>query len=107
MSHRVTTKTEITDREMAIAALNRAKYSFTSQGNTLTITSGPLNRAIIDLTTGEVTGDTNYHGKDSLGLIRQVYSEEKYVRELRRIGASITSREVLRNGDIKLTCCHG
>lgn len=104
MSHRVTTQTEIKDKTLAIQALKAAGYSYSESGNTLRITSGPLNRAAIDLRTGEVSGDTDYHTKDDLGALRQNYAEAKYLKECNMQGILVESREVLSNGVVRLHC---
>lgn len=103
MSRRVTTKTEIKDKSIAINALKKAGYAYSERGSTLSITSGPLRGAMIDLTTGDISGDSDYsHTEDSLGKFRQNYSEAKYTSELQRQGITIESRNVNREGDIEL-----
>lgn len=104
MSHRVTTQTEIKDRALAIQALKKSGCSYTERDSTLTVTSGVLNRATINLRTGEVSGDTDYHSKDVLGALRQSYAEAKYEKECQLQGITINGREVLQNGDIRLLC---
>lgn len=105
MSHRVTTKTEIKDADLAKSALQQAGYSFTEQGSNLFITSGDLRNATINLQTGDVTGDTDYgHRADAFGALRQFYSEAKYKKELARNGGYIDQRTVDREGNIVLMC---
>mgnify|MGYP001490949435 CR=1 FL=1 len=103
MSHRVTTKTEITDKELATAALKQAGFTFDERGTTLTITSGELRNAAINLQTGDVTGDSDYgHRASAFGALRQFYSEQKYKRELARNGGYVESRNVDKEGNIIL-----
>lgn len=106
MSHRVTTKTEIKDKAIAIAALKAANYTYVEQGDTLRVTSGPMDRAVIHLKTGEVVGDTDVHNKsdDSLGALKQRYTEAKFRRELQLSGGEIMSSVTNKDGDIVLRC---
>lgn len=107
MSHRVTTQTEIKDKALAIRSIQAAGYSYQDQGESLMITSGPMNRATINLTTGVVTGDSDYHsrGDDSLGALKQHYAEAKYRAEMQKNGHEIISRSVdKQTGDILLHC---
>lgn len=105
MSHRVTTQTEIKDRDIAKVALRAAGYQFREQGDFLHITSGNLGGAYIDLTNGTITGDTDHgHRPETFGALHQFYSEAKYTKELGRQGGYIESRQVDQNGDIILVC---
>jgi hypothetical protein len=103
MSHRVTTKTQITDKNLATQALKAAGWSYSEEGNSvLRINSGPMNRSVLDLRTGNITGDTDWHNKGTLGALRRHYSEQKVRQEANKTGATIESREVLKNGDVRL-----
>lgn len=104
MSHRVTTKTDITDKNLAVEALKAAGWDYTEEGNSvLRVTSGPMNRSTVNLRTGHVTGDTDWHSRDTLGALRQHYSEAQFKAGIRKSGAMIDSREVQKNGDIIYT----
>jgi hypothetical protein len=95
MSRRVTFRSELKDRDLTIQALKSLNYSYNETGsNTLLITSGPMNRATINLSTGEVEGDSDYHTRGELGGLRQAYSEAEFRRITQRQGATIESREV-------------
>lgn len=96
MSHRVETKTEITDKALAIKALKQNGWSFQDEGQSLRITSGPMDRAVIDLRTGSITGDSDWHGPRGTGLIglNQSYAEQKLKATLLKEGATIQSRHV-------------
>jgi len=101
MSHRVTVQTEIKDKDCAIQALKDAKVRFEESGDSLRITSGPCSNAVINLKTGEVSGDTDYrHNTKELGLLRQMYAEAKFKAELFKTGGTVDSRNVDRNGDV-------
>lgn len=105
MSHRVTTRTEIKDKDLAKAALQQAGYSFSEHGNHLTITSGDLRNASINCDSGDITGDTDYrHSESKFGALRQYYSEQKYKKELAKNAGYVESRNVDKNGDIILMC---
>lgn len=105
MSHRVTTQTEIKDKEIAINALQLAKMSYEDSGDNLRITSGDLRNAVIDLNTGLISGDTDYrHNPEKLGALRQFYGEAKYRAECLKTGISITGRELDKEGNIVLMC---
>jgi hypothetical protein len=105
MSHRVTTRTEIKDKDLAKAALTQAGYAFSEHGSHLTITSGDLKNASINIDNGEISGDTDYrHSESKFGALRQYYSEQKYKKELAKNGGYIESRAVDKNGDIILMC---
>lgn len=105
MSHRVTTQTEIKDKGIAIMALKKAGYSYIDEGSSLRVTSGPMSRSVIDLKTGDITGDTDYHSKsdDSLGALKQFYAEAKYTAELQKAGGEVVERSVEKaSGDVIL-----
>ena len=108
MSHRVTVQTEIKNKDLAIQALKSSGYAYTEQGDTLRITSGNLARAVINLTTGSIDGDTDHHTQNSLGLLRQAYGEALFREEAIRRGTTILSRDVRKsvNGEqeIVLRC---
>jgi len=105
MSRRVTTKTEIKDKALAIDALKLAGMSYRDEGASLLITSGACANARISLATGEISGDSDFaHNAETLGALRQFYGEAKYRLEAQRQGITITSRSIERNGDIVLMC---
>lgn len=106
MSKRVTTQTDIKDKGLAIAALTSAGLAFQEMGNTLRITSGPLANATIDLGSGLISGDTDFgHRKESMGILRQHYSEAQFRKEATKAGVSIGQRLVEKqSGDVILKC---
>lgn len=109
MSHRVTTQTEIKDKALAAKAIKDAGMTYVEDSDTLLrITSGPMVEATIDLKTGLVTGDTDYHhSRESLGMLKQLYGEAKYRKECAIQGIMIDERTVEKNGDIVLMCSMG
>lgn len=102
MSHRVTTQTDIKEKDLAIQALKAEGWSYTETGDTLHITSGPMRNASLNLRTGNVTGDTDWHSRDTLGALRQQYSVAKVRKEAIKTGAVIESQETMKNGDIRM-----
>jgi len=110
MSHRITTKTEIKDKKLAITALKASGWSYTENGNTLQIHDGPMRRAAINLSTGVISGDTDIHRRDHAGLaaLNQGYSEAKFRQEALKQGHQILWRKEEQNGRIRMRCkTHG
>jgi len=107
MSHRVTTETQIKDAALAEEVLRKEGMDFDRRGDVIYITSGSLSGANIDLRTGNVSGDTDYHNKTTLGMLSQTYGESKYLQELAKQGGMVESREVDTNGNIILMCAVG
>jgi hypothetical protein len=102
MSHRIVMESPITNKDLAIQALKSAGWKYTEQGsNVLVVTSGPMRNATINLLTGNVTGDSDLHSKDTLDALRQSYSEAIVRQEAIKSGATIETREVLKNGNIR------
>lgn len=104
MSRRISFKSEIRDKDLAINALKSLNYGYRDAGESLVLTSGPLNRATIDLRSGEVVSDSDWHDKSALGGLRQAYSEAEIQRQIHREGATIESRSVNAAGQIKILC---
>lgn len=98
MSYRITKQTQITDEKLATEALRLAGMTYTKQGNSLCITGGPLNRASINLTTGEVSGDTDFsgHSEQAFGLLRQYYGEAMCRDVAIKQGVTVGERQVER-----------
>jgi hypothetical protein len=105
MSHRVTTQTEIKDKNFAVQALKSAGLSYREVGEQIHITSGRLANATLDLRSGLISGDTDHgHSSETLGMLRQHYSEAKYRAECQKQGISVESRTVNKEGHIVLMC---
>lgn len=103
MSRIITTQTQIKDKELAVLACSQAGISFRDEGDQLIFTSGSLAHARLDLTTGNISGDTDFgHSKSSLGVLRQFYSEAQFKREAQKIGTTITERTTDKEGNIVL-----
>ena len=108
MSHRVTTSTEIKDKSLAMQAAKAAGLSFVEEGNGLRFTSGTLNRAVLDLRTVTLSGDTDHgHTTEKLSLLKLHYSEAKYKLECARQGIMVESRVVNKDGEVELICSMG
>jgi hypothetical protein len=105
MSHRITTKTQMNNRDLAINALKMAGLSYQEEGaSMLRVTSGDLRNATINLTNGNVVGDTDYHGRDTLGALRKFYSEAQIRERCLLEGHTVEERQVLQDGRIRLVC---
>ena len=109
MSHRVTTSTEMRDRALIEQACKQTGVSFVANGsNAIRFTSGSLNNAVLNLSTGTIEGDTDYgHTSEKLGALKQAYGEAKYRYECTRQGIMIESRSVDARGNIVLMCGMG
>ena len=106
MSYRRTTQTNMTNRAIVAQALKNEGVSYRENGDTFTFTSGPLNRATLDLKTGAVTGDSDFgHTEKVLGSLRCAYSMaldfDKQIKE----GAVLESTRQV-NGVWKRVFCH-
>lgn len=101
MSHRVVTTTNITDKKIATMALNKKGWAFVDEGTSLRITSGPMDRATINLKTGEVVGDSDFHGysrgtgNSSLEALNQEYAVQKIRATVRKQGGTIQSQKTV------------
>lgn len=102
MSRRIENETNITDKEMAVRAIQLAGMEHQVQGNHIYIKSGVLAGASLNLTTGVIAGDEDFHSEESLGMLRQYYSEAVFKRECSRQGTIIDQRQVNTDGDIVL-----
>lgn len=101
MSHRVTFKSQMTDKELCKTALETSGHAFQENGDVLTITSGTLNRASINTKTGVIESDSDYHRQEQLGVLRQAYAEAQFRQSAFRKGASIQSRTVIKHGGVE------
>lgn len=100
MSHRVTTKTELKDRELALEAFKSSGVAFRDLGsNKFTITAKGVT-ADLDLNTGTIGGDADHLRSGPFDGLIQQYGEAKYTWELRRQGHTIQSREIDAQGNI-------
>jgi len=107
MSHRITTQTKITNKKLALQAVKTAGWRYTESGGTLRIQSGPMNGASVNTTTGEVTGDTDYHRSNALQSLNKFYSEALVRAETAMQGGQILERTVAKNQDIVLIAQYG
>ncbi len=104
MSKRLGIETQMKQRDVAIRTLNNAGYSYVEVGaHGLRITSGPMAQAVIDLSSGKVTGDTDYDHTDAkLGSLRQAYAVEAHKEAISQTGGYIESNTVDEKGRIVL-----
>jgi hypothetical protein len=88
---------------LAVQALNSANIKHEVQGDSIHLTSGNLRNAVINLTTGTISGDTDHgHNEKTFGLLRQHYSEAKVRSEYLKTGATIEERTVDQEGNVVL-----
>ena len=102
MSHRITIDTKITDREVAHKALQAKGWAFNDRGDEITVTSGPMAGATINIKTGVVAGDSDWHRQsdsEGLGALNQAYSEELVRRDCTQKGGYLESEQTQENGD--------
>ena len=109
MSHRITYESKITDRDLAISALKSLGASYQDLNGVLTITSGSLNRASIDLANGKINTDSDWHKKDAISQLKVAYTEADARRDYNRTGVSIVGRQVVNYQGVEgvvLLKCH-
>ena len=100
MSHRVTTQTEIKDRELALGAFKAAGIKFRDLGsNTFEVTTG-RSTATLNLTNGQIEGDDMRWKEADFDVLKQHYAEQSLLWNLRRQGHTVQNREVNKEGDI-------
>ena len=104
MSRRVTTKTNMTDKTHVLAAAKAAGWDATESGGNINFRSGPLRNASLNLASGEIVGDSDYHTKKELGALHQGYAEMKFRAEAAIEGVQINERLVERDGTVRLKC---
>jgi hypothetical protein len=93
----------MTDKALAIQALNQAGILFEEAGDTLHFKSGIYANASLHLSTGIIDGDTDDgHTQKMFGKIRQAYTEVKFKAECAKTGAMITQRQEDEEGNIVL-----
>jgi hypothetical protein len=95
----------MTEKSIAIAALTSAKLSFTEQDDVLYVNKGGGRQNFsINLKTGSITGDSDYHKADELGLLRQHYSLAKFLKEAQDQGHQVQNQFTDEQGNIVLLC---
>ena len=102
MSRRIAMKVGMTNRELVVGALKNAGYSYSESGNRINILSGPLSRASINLASGELEGDSDYHTSVEVDGLKQFYRESAVRADYAKNGGQMTERTVHQNGDIEL-----
>jgi hypothetical protein len=103
MSRRITNQTNITDKAIALHALQMAGIDHQVQGNSIYFKSGALANAVLNLNTGMISGDSDHgHTKESLGMLRQYYSEAVVKSECAKQGVMIDERQTDQEGNIIL-----
>ena len=107
MSKRITTKTDMTNKDLAIAALKASGLTYEEVGSTsLRIKSGALASTTLDLTTGLLVGDSDTgYRSGNLGTLRREYAEAGKRVQAAREGVQIKQRIVNETtGRVTLKC---
>lgn len=109
MSRRVTLQTKLQNGDILKAALTKANCTYSQEGsNYIRITSGEFRNVMVNLTTGDVSGDSDYrHTEQLLSRLNVVYNEELTMREANMEGAMLTNRQEMKNGEVVLTFNRG
>jgi hypothetical protein len=103
MSRRITTKSEMTDKELVMEASRRSGIAAHDLGSTIQFLSGPMRNATLDLRTGTIVGDSDHgHTSAGLGMLRQHYAEAQVRREFMKTGTNVSDRQVNEDGNIVL-----
>ena len=100
MSHRVTTQSQIKNKDLAVQAFKAAGLTASAVGPTKFEVRAGRSVGVLDLDTGVIAGDTDRWSENDFDGLRQHYAEASYVAELRRTGASIQERTVDKEGNI-------
>lgn len=95
MSHRITYESKITDRDLALKALDSLGMTYQESGDSIIVTSGVLNRAILHPKVGKIDTDSDDHSSEDLNKLKIAYTEMQARREYSRNGVSVVSRQVV------------
>lgn len=91
----------MTDVTIACSALASMGAKFSRSGSNITIQSGPLNRAVLNTETGELTTDSDYgHTESTFNQLRQAYGVEACLAAARANGHSVVSQSVDTDGSV-------
>lgn len=102
MSHRITVKTEITDRAAVERACKDHDWDYRVSGESrISFESGPLGGATLNLATGAVVGDTDFHSKAKVVEFGVAYSEALWMNRISE-GGYLEQRSVLGDGTVRL-----
>lgn len=102
MSHKITINTEITDEAAVKRACSDHGWVCEVTNGRVAFHGGPLNRATLNLKTGKITGDSDFHNKEAVVEFGIAYSEALWMNKIGE-GGYLESREVLTDGTIRLT----
>lgn len=102
MSHKITIKTEITDRAAIERACKTQGWDYRISADRVSFESGPLGRATLNLKTGAVTGDSDFHSQKAAVAFGVAYSEALWMNRIEE-GGYLEERVVLNDGTIRLT----
>lgn len=105
MSHRVSIKSSITNAAACEAALKSKNWTYSLNNNIVHVTGGPMRGASINLRTGEVAGDSDYHrasNSEGLGALNQAYAEQLIRMDVASKGGYIEECITQRDGTVRM-----
>jgi hypothetical protein len=103
VSHKITIKTEITDKAAVERACTEKGWEYEIASETrVSFETGPLRGARLDLRTGAITGDSDLHSKSKAIEFGVAYSEALWMNRISE-GGYLEERTVLGDGTIRLT----
>jgi len=98
MSHRITVKSQMTDRKLVEQVLTAKGLQYSENNGVFRITGGQFRQATINTNSGEITGDSDYQSREVLGSLRPAYTEAKLRRQCMIDGIDIESRQEIKVG---------
>lgn len=103
MSHRVTIKTEFTNRAALERALQANAWKYEAQqANRVAIYEGPGAHGWVDLANGKFHGDSDLHTLTRMAPLVQAYGEALWMNRIAEENGYLESRSVLEDGTIRL-----
>ena len=103
MSHKVTIKTEFTNKKALECALQANDWAYEIRQNTrVDISTGPGAGGWVDLTSGKFHGDSDLHSISRLAPLTQAYAEALWTNRFAEENGYLESRTVMRDGTIRL-----
>lgn len=103
MSHKITIKTEITDKAAVVRACEDKGWAYEIASETrVDFKTGPLGGARLELKTGAITGDSDFHSEGKAIEFSVAYSEALWMNRIAE-GGYLEERVVLGDGTVRLT----
>src|SRR5262245_41578584 len=102
MSKRIVINTELTDKAALERALKYNDWAYEVQDTRLPIDSCPGAGSTIELKTGRLHGDSDWHSKTKLAPLIQAYGEALWRNRFSDNNGYLESRTILADGTIRL-----